>query len=256
MRARRTLALVLGLAAVLAASPVAARDPAPDASPVVGDLADDTPDYDPWQPFNERTFWFNYYVLDKRLLKPVAHAWDRILPDPVQHGVDDAFDNLSMPRRLLNHLLQVRPKAAGREIARFMFNSTFGLAGFIDVARRMGVQRTDADAGETLGVWGVGPGPYLVVPFLPPLTFRDGVGYGVDSVTDPLGYGVSVPFGVSIATTIVRRVNERSLQPAAYENIEETVLDLYSAVRNAYLQRRRVAIRRACEDSLVFRPVP
>ena len=250
-RGVRALVVVIALAAVLAPPPASADEAPADDAAAIGD---ETPDYDPWQPFNERTFWFNYYVLDKRVIKPVARAWDRILPDRVQHGIDNAFTNASMPPRLVNKLLQVRLRAAAQELARFLFNTTFGLAGFIDVARRMDMPGSDADGGQTLGVWGLGPGPYIVVPFFPPLTLRDGIGYGADTTMDPLGYFVAVPLTISLATTAVRRVNERSLQPAAFENIEETVIDLYSAVRNLHLQRRRLMVQRGRSDSLLFRP--
>jgi phospholipid-binding lipoprotein MlaA len=101
-------------------------------------------------------------------------------------------------------------------------------------------------------VWGIGPGPYLVVPFMPPLTVRDGIGRAVDGALDPIGYLVPVPLAVSLSTTLVQRVNERSLQPAAFENVEETVIDLYSAVRNGYLQGRRHAVREGRADSAWF----
>jgi phospholipid-binding lipoprotein MlaA len=114
------------------------------------------------------------------------------------------------------------------------------VAGFFDVAKRLGLAQRDADTGQTLGVYGIGPGPYLIVPVLPPLTVRDGVGYGVDTVLDPLGY--FVPFLVSVGMTAAKKVNERSLNLTLFQDVEDSVLDLYSAVRNGYLQRRQRAI--------------
>jgi phospholipid-binding lipoprotein MlaA len=252
---RCALVLVLALAALLHTPSAIASDEGSDgAAEAAPGPADDTPDYDPWHALNERTFWFNYYVLDKHVMKPIAHVWQRVLPYRVRQGIGNFFDNLSMPKRLVNDLLQTRPRAAGTQIARFAINTTVGAVGFVDIAERLGFHGSDADGGQTLGVWGVGPGPYLVLPFLPPLTLRDGIGYGADTTADPVGYVVPVPLVVSIATTSVRRVNERALQPAAFEDLEETVLDLYSAVRNLYLQRRRLDVRRAREDSLAFRP--
>lgn len=245
--------LVTALAA-LYTPPAIASDGADGGAAAAQSIADETPDYDPWHAFNERTFWFNYYVLDKHVMKPIAHVWHRVLPDRVQQGIANFFDNLSMPKRLVNDLLQTRPRAAGTQIARFAINSTVGAVGFVDIAGRLGLHGSDADGGQTLGVWGFGPGPYLVLPLLPPLTLRDGIGYGADTTMDPIGYVAPVPFVVSITTTAVRRVNERALQPAAFENIEETVLDLYSAARNIHLQRRRLDVRRGREDSLAFRP--
>ena len=246
---RGALALVALLAILLHAVPAAAADAVAGEAATAGELADDTPDYDPWQPFNERTFKFNYEVLDRYVMKPLGKGWDWLLPDAVQRGLDRAFENLDMPRRLVNHVLQGRPRAAGEEVGRFAVNTTVGLVGFFDVADRWGLHGSDADTGQTFGVWGIGPGPYLVVPFLPPLTVRDGIGRAVDGALDPIGYFVPVPLAVSLSTTAVRRVNERSLQPAVFENVEDTVIDLYSAVRNAYLQGRRRVVREGREDS-------
>src|SRR4029077_10803784 len=250
-----TFALVAALTGLLNALPAAADEvtprPGPDVEPVpVEELTHDTPDYDPWAPFNERMFTFNHRVLDRFIMKPLARAWDWVLPDSVRRSFDHAFDNLDMPRRIVNHLLQARPRAAGAEAGRFVVNSTVGVAGLIDVAGRIGIHASDADTGQTLGVWGFGQGPYLVLPFLPPLTVRDGIGRGVDGILDPVGSLVPVPLAVSLSVTAVRRVNERSLQPAAFENVEETVIDLYSAVRNAHLHRRRSAVLEGRRDSL------
>lgn len=205
-----------------------------------------TEDYDPWEPFNERMFWFNHDVLDRFLLKPVATGWDKVLPDPVQGHLAEAFDNLQMPRRLVNNLFQRRLRGAGRELARFGLNSTIGLAGFFDVAKALDIEASDADTGQTLGVYGVGAGPYLVLPFLPPLTVRDGIGYAVDGLLDPFGY--FIPGGATTVMTVVNRVNDRSRNLALFEDVEESVLDLYSAARNAYLQQRRHAVEEALAD--------
>ncbi len=197
-------------------------------------------DYDPWEPFNDRTFAFNHDVLDGFVLKPAATAWDKVLPDPVQRSLGRAFDNLGMPRRVVNHLLQRRPQAAGLELTRFLFNTTLGIAGFFDVAKAMGIEKSDADTGQTLGLYGAGPGPYVIVPFLPPLTIRDGIGFGIDSVLDPLGY--FIPFLASLGMTAGKTVNERSVNLQLFQDVEDSVLDLYSAVRNGYLQRRHKLI--------------
>ncbi len=252
MRSRGRLAMVAALAGLLHAAPAAAREGAP--GPVepapVEELTNEAPDYDPWATFNERMFTFNYRVLDRYVMKPLARAWKWVLPGPVRRSLDNAFENLEMPRRLVNHLAQVRPRAAGEEVGRFLVNSTIGVVGLIDVAGRIGIHAPDADTGQTLGVWGIGQGPYLVLPFLPPLTVRDGIGRGVDGILDPVGYLVPVPLAVSLSVSAARRVNERSLQPTVFENVEETVIDLYSSVRNAYLQRRRSAVLEGQRDSL------
>ena len=252
MTSRGALALMAALT-ILHASAVAAEDAASASvvDPVAADeLTDETPDYDPWQPLNERTFDFNYHVLDRFVMKPLGHAWDRLLPDQVQRSIAHAFANLDAPRRLVNDVLQARPRAAGTEVGRFVVNTTFGVAGLFDIADRMGLHGSDADTGQTFGVWGIGPGPYVVVPFFPPLTARDGIGRLVDGALDPIHYLVPIPFVVSVSTTAVQRVNERSLQPAVFENVEETVIDLYSAVRNGYLQSRRRRVAEGRADSV------
>jgi phospholipid-binding lipoprotein MlaA len=203
-------------------------------------------DYDPWEGFNEQTFWFNHDVLDYYALKPAATAWNWAVPTPVSQGLTNAFDNLEAPKRLVNNVLQGRIFGAQREMTRFTLNSTVGLLGTIDVATRLGVEKSNADTGQTLGAYGVGPGPYLVVPFLPPLTVRDGVGYAVDSLLDPIGY--LAPFAANVARSAVKTVNDRSANLELYQDVEESTLDLYSAVRNGYLQRRQQSVRDAIRD--------
>jgi len=197
---------------------------------------------DPWEPFNERMFWFNRNVFDRFLLKPVATAWDTILPDPVQRSIHNAIDNLSVVRRLVNNIFQLKMGGAGREVARFTINSTIGVVGLFDVAKDgFGIEQSNEDTGQTMGVYGVGPGPYLVLPFLPVLTVRDGFGFVADSAMNPLAY--FVPWGVTAGIYGTDAVNERSLNLDKFEQVEESVIDLYSAVRNGYLQRREAAIK-------------
>ncbi len=197
-------------------------------------------DYDPWEPFNERMFWVNHDVLDRFVLKPVATVWDKVLPELIRRGLGRGFDNLEMPRRLVNNLLQGELEGAGHEAARFLVNSTVGVGGVIDVAQRLGIEKSDADTGQTLGVYGFGPGPYLVLPSLPPLTVRDGIGYAVDGALDPVSY--FLPFLANRSMSVGKAINERSLNLQLFADVEDSVLDLYSAARNAYLQRRRKAI--------------
>jgi phospholipid-binding lipoprotein MlaA len=200
-------------------------------------------DYDPWERFNEKTFWFNHDVLDRYALKPVATVWAKI-PDPARQGLANAFHNLAMPDRLVNEVLQARFQEAGSEVAQFLLNTTVGVAGFVDVASRAGLEESDADAGQTLGVYGAGPGPYLVLPLLPPLTVRDGIGYAVDSFLDPLSWFVT-PFAADFGRAAAKTINERAANLKLYQDVEDASLDLYAAVRNGYLQRRRKSIENA-----------
>ncbi len=199
-------------------------------------------DEDPWEGFNEKMFWFNREVLDRYVLKPVATAWDFLLPDPVQRGVHNFFDNLNVVRRVVNNGLQAKPMGAATELARFTINSTIGLVGFFDVAKEgFGIEQRDEDTGQTFGVWGAGPGPYLILPLLPPLTVRDGIGYAFDAAMTPYSY--FIPWWGSVAGTGTSVVNERSLNLDRFERVTESTVDLYGAVRNAYLQRRAAAIK-------------
>jgi phospholipid-binding lipoprotein MlaA len=203
-------------------------------------------DYDPWVRFNEQTFWFNHDLLDRYALKPAATLWHEAVPDLVSQSLGHAFDNLDTPQRLVNNLLQGRFEGAGREAARLLLNTTVGVAGLFDVANHVGVKESYADTGQTLGTYGVGPGPYLVVPFLPPLTVRDGIGYAVDSILDPLSY--FAPFAANFGRSVVKTVNERAANLTLYQDVEDSSIDLYGAVRNGYLQRREKIIEDAIRD--------
>lgn len=199
-------------------------------------------DSDPWEGFNEKMFDFNREVLDRFLLKPIATGWDFLLPDLVQRGFRNMFDNLDVVRRVVNNTLQLKLAGAGTELARFTINSTVGLAGFFDIAKdAFGIDQRDEDTGQTFGTWGMGPGPYLVLPFLPPMNVRDGIGYAFDSAMFPPSY--FIPWWGSLAGTFTETVNERSLNLDRFERVAETTVDLYGAVRNAYLQRRAAAIK-------------
>lgn len=198
-------------------------------------------DYDPWESFNERMFAFNR-GLDRYAMKPVARAWDKTVPEPAQLGLKSAFHNVGMPKRFLNSLFQAKFRGAGRELARFVINSSVGLAGLIDVAGAGGIKPSEEDTGQTLGAYGVGPGPYLVLPFLPPLTVRDGFGFAVDAALDPMSY--VAPFAANVGMTGTETINMRAENLEIFQDVEESVLDLYSAVRNGYLQRRQTEIER------------
>ena len=204
--------------------------------------AGDDFDQDPWEGFNEKMFTFNREVLDRLLLKPIATGWDFLLPDLVQKSVQNFFDNLAVVRRVVNNALQGKLTGTATELARFSINSTIGVGGLFDMAKvSFGIEQSDEDTGQTLGVWGAGPGPYLVLPFLPPLTVRDGIGYAFDAAMTPYIY--FAPWYASFAGTGTNILNERSLNLDRFERVAETTVDLYSAVRNAYLQRRAAAIR-------------
>jgi len=198
---------------------------------------------DPWEAFNTKIFAFNLHV-DRYVFKPMATGYAWILPDPVEEAIGNAFHNVRFVRRVVNNLLQGKGKGAGIELARFVINSTLGVAGLFDVAQAgFGLDAPDdEDTGQTLAVHGVKPGPYLVLPLLPPTTVRDGVGFIGDLALDPLNY--VLPFSSQIATRGTENVNDRSLNLERFQGAEEATLDLYAAVRDAYLQKRAQAIRK------------
>ena len=231
-----------GLGTVIAQAPVDKQPAKADAAMAESSAAGGDFEYDPWEPFNEKMFWFNREVLDRFVLKPAATAWDFVLPTPVQKGVHNVFDNLAVVRRVVNNALQLKFAGAAKEAARFTINSTIGIAGFFDVAKEgFGIEQSDQDMGLTLGVWGIGPGPFLILPFLPPLTVRDGIGFAVDTAMTPYIY--FVPWYGTLGMTATNMVNERSLNLDRFERVAESTVDLYGAVRNAYLQRRAAQIR-------------
>ncbi len=209
--------------------------------------ASDGIDYDPWESFNDKTFYFNFNVLDRYGMKPAAKVWSDVFPAQVRQSLANAFYNIAMPRRFVNKVLQGRLPGAGEELARFVLNTTVGFAGFFDVASRLGLEKSDADTGETFAVYGVKPGPYLVLPLLPPLDVRDAFGFAADSFMDPLSWFIT-PIAADFARAAAQRINERADNMKLYDDVEDTSLDLYAAVRNGYLQRRRKFIHDAIHD--------
>jgi len=214
--------------------------------PFADEASNGIPEEDPWEKFNEKMFSFNRGV-DRWFLKPVATGYDFILPDVAQIGVRNVISNIDVFRRLINNLLQLKFEGAAREILRFTINSTFGIGGLVDFAKlSSGIPESDEDTGQTMGVYGVKPGPYLVLPFFSPMTVRDGIGTIFDRAMNPLLYvGIFVDgaTGVAAGTFTLNAINERSLNLETFEQVEDSVIDLYSAVRNAYLQNREAAIK-------------
>jgi phospholipid-binding lipoprotein MlaA len=198
-------------------------------------------EWDPWEPFNEKTFSFNRQV-DRFLLKPVAKGYNAALPDPVRKGIANMFDNLDVTRRLVNNLLQLKFDGAGQELARFAINSTVGIAGLFDVAGHFDIAASDRDTGQTLGIYGIGHGPYLVLPFLHPFSTRDFVGFLFDEAMYPLSY--FIPTGAIIGMTATETISDRAATIDRFEGVEDTVVDLYGSVRNAYFQRRAADLKK------------
>ncbi len=196
---------------------------------------------DPWENFNSTVFDFNL-GLDRRVIRPVAKGYHAIMPDVAEEALGKAFSNIRIVPRLANNLLQGKVSEAGVVVSRFLINSTIGLAGFFDVAEtQFGLTApVEEDAGQTLAKLGVGTGPYLVLPLLPPTTIRDGVGTLADLALDPLNY--VLPFVAQASKRVGETVNTRAQNVDSFEGIEDSTLDLYAAVRDAYGQTRAQAI--------------
>jgi phospholipid-binding lipoprotein MlaA len=237
---------VIPVAYVESASPLMlaqATAPAPAAQAAPAAPADDLEDiYDPWESFNEKMFDFNV-KLDRYVLKPVARVWKVVIPEPFQVMMSNGFDNLRFAHRFVNNVLQGKVGGATREMSRFLINSTAGIGGLFDPAKDYwGIRPSSEDFGQTLGVWGSGPGPYLVLPLLPPMTVRDGIGMGVDMLMDPFGYYVGF-FPARFAMKVGDTINDRALNYDLFQGVEETTIDLYSSVRHFYLKRREQQIK-------------
>jgi len=198
------------------------------------------PDKDPYESWNRKVFAFNLgakeYVLD-----PVARGWRAVLPDPVERAISRFFDNLESPIDILNNLLQGKPLVAGGQALRFVVNSTVGVAGFFDPATSWGLQSREEDFGQTLAVWGVPSGPYLMLPLWGPSSPREGIGLIGDAFTS------LQPYFLDTATTYalygVDLVNDDAADLDAAKKRKEAAIDYYVFVRNAYLQHRQALIR-------------
>jgi len=216
-------------------------------------------EYDPLEPVNSAVFEFNYR-LDKYVIKPVAKVYNFFIPPDVQQSFSNVFQNIRFFPRLLNNLLQAKFEGAGIEMSRFLINSTLGVGGLFDPAGIMFELKTPPeDLGQTLGTYGMGPGPFLMIPFFGPFTLRDGVGFIGDGFLDPFNWFIlpfiktnSIPQLVQDRSNIriIRwgltggeAVNLRALNLEKFQGVEEGTLDLYGAIRNGYLQQRLNAIQ-------------
>jgi phospholipid-binding lipoprotein MlaA len=194
---------------------------------------------DPIEGFNRAMFTFNEGV-DKGLIKPAAQGYEAAVPMPLRTGVSNFFANIADVFISVNNLLQGKPREAASDIGRVVVNSTIGILGLFDVASDLGMEKHDEDFGQTFGRWGVGDGPYVVLPLLGPHTSRDVVGEFLDLKTDPVAKVDNIPSrNVALVTRVI---SVRAAQLPADKLIEEAALDKYSYIRDAYLQRRRFKI--------------
>ncbi len=195
---------------------------------------------DPLEPFNRSMFEFND-ALDRTVLKPVASAYQEVTPSLVRRGVGNFFNNIEDAWSFVNSVLQLKGEAAGNSLMRVCVNTFFGLGGVLDVASEMRIERHSEDFGQTLGRWGVGAGPYIVLPLLGPSTLRDTVALPVDKMTgDPVTKIEDIPVRNTLWS--LRLVDKRAQLLRAGDLLDEVALDKYTFTRDAHLQRRRNAV--------------
>lgn len=189
---------------------------------------------DPWESFNRGVYKFND-TLDRAVAKPVARGYVKVVPHPIRTGVTNFFSNLETPSVMVNDALQGKLLAAANDLGRFVLNSTIGIAGLLDPATSAGLVRNNEDFGQTLGKWGIHPGPFIELPLLGPSDLRDAPARFVDSYLNPRQYIKNdyIKYGLYVPDYVDRRAAllplDRTIQQA---------YDPYAFVRDAYLARR------------------
>ncbi|MCA3002670.1 MAG: VacJ family lipoprotein [Rhodocyclaceae bacterium] len=202
---------------------------------IMGCASTSSPKADPWEGFNRGSFAVNE-AIDKALLTPAAKGYQAVTPSFVRSGVSNAFGNVGDVGTGLNNLLQGKTGSALSDFGRVLVNSTLGILGLFDVASPMGLDKNNEDFGQTLGKWGVGSGPYLVLPLLGPSTLRDAIGRVPDRYTSYSQQVEHVPTSNSLLGLDIIRTRAELL--ATGKTLEEASLDKYQFLRDAFLQRR------------------
>ncbi len=242
-----TLCLALTLAGC--ATTVATLPPEEPAMHTVKEIDDELPAYahtDPWVNTNKSLYRFNYN-LDKYFLLPIVNTYEFILPTVAQTGVSNFFNNIGEIRTLYNSLLQAKGGKALTTTGRFLTNTTVGIGGLFDPATGMGMKRQNEDFGQTLGVWGVGSGPYFVMPVLGPGTVRSTSGFVVDSaahygIKEAIGFdrNFDVSDGTLTGVSVLKAIDNRHQQPFRY--LDNGYPFEYELVRYFYRQAREMAV--------------
>jgi phospholipid-binding lipoprotein MlaA len=194
-------------------------------------------------PVNDPNEQFNRHVMaaNQAVMGPASQVVNAAIPGPLHDRLRDFNSNLKEPRILVNTLLQGRFEAAAQTGVRFVTNSVFGLGGLFDVASRSGLEQKSGDFGQTLFVWGVGEGPYVVQPYLGPATLRDAIGSGVDMVANPVGWAIGSQVVLSASTSAL----DAAEKLGQLKQAEDASIDFYSFVRSSYYQIRRSQLREA-----------
>ena len=215
-------------------------DASGDDPSVPGDLVE--AQEDPLEGINRVVFGFNQ-VIDRLIMEPSARIYRAVVPRPIRMGVTNVLNNLATPITLTNDILQGNPEAAANTIKRFMVNSTLGIGGLFDHATGLGEPLHREDFGQTLGTWGVGAGPYLVLPVLGPSNPRDLTGMVADTAVNPMTWILydaplwqkSIPVGTQIVVSREAILDD-------YDNLRKNSPDLYASIRDLYAQKRQAEI--------------
>ncbi|HWB49937.1 MAG TPA: VacJ family lipoprotein [Stellaceae bacterium] len=229
-------------AAALIAVGLLASCATPPADPVARAEFDRT--NDPLEPLNRKTFAFNQFV-DHALLRPVAKGYVAVVPDDARRAIHHVLDNMKEPTLFFNNVLQGEFERAWITLGRFAVNSTVGFGGLVDVATLSGVERQPADFGQTLYVWGIASGPYLVLPILGPSTPRDAIGGGVDSYADPFTILAKNDDVTDLLTYrfVVGGIEERAGVLDVLDDLEKNSVDFYAQLRSLWQQHRDAELR-------------
>jgi phospholipid-binding lipoprotein MlaA len=211
---------------------------------------------DPLEPTNRVLYAINDGI-DTVILRPIALAYRKVVPEPVRTGIHNVLSNLGTPVQLGNDILEAKPRRAGDTTMRFLINTTIGVVGVFDVAKDLGYPNHDTDFGMTLALWGVGDGPFLFLPVLGPTNPRDAIGYGVDGVSDPfnwVGQGTVVT-ALNWTKWGLNAVDQRERVLDTIDSIKKTALDPYATFRSLYRQHRRAAIEKTRNDNSATIPI-
>lgn len=211
---------------------------------------------DPYENFNRQMYAFND-ELDRSVLEPVAKGYRAVTNEPVRQGVSNFLRNLGEPVTFANEVLQGKIGNASGTVGRFVINTTIGLAGIFNPAQSMGIERTDEDFGQTLAVWGVADGPYLVLPFLGSSNPRDLFGKGVDLTLNPLNHAeFEGDDAVRIGTATMGGIAARENSIETIDDVRSTQLDPYTTLRRYYVRSRAAAVGNAPDQPNDTEKVP
>ncbi|MCE2830565.1 MAG: VacJ family lipoprotein [Oxalobacteraceae bacterium] len=197
---------------------------------------------DPYENLNRKVFVVNQ-VFDQVLLKPVAKGYSNYAPDFIQTTIGNFFGNLADVWTAVNNFLQGKPREGIQDTGRVAVNTLFGVAGLADVATKLGLPKHQEDFGQTLGVWGVKPGPYVMLPLFGPSTMRDALAKPLDLYADPLNLSTSADVEYSLRA--MRLVDDRARLLPTTDMIEKVALDPYQFVRDAHFQQREARVNDA-----------